>query len=143
MRDMVDPTAVQVGVSCARWHEAIRLAARPLLRYGLIDKNYVDQMIAAVENYGPYMVLTPGVAYVHAGVDDGIKRNCTSILVLDEPMDFGPSEESKLIRAVVVLGIRDKEQSDLLNLASIFEREESIRALERSTDAESILALHD
>lgn len=143
VRDMVDPTAVQVGVSCARWHEAIRLAARPLLRYGLIDKNYVDQMIAAVENYGPYMVLTPGVAYVHAGVDDGIKRNCTSILVLDEPMDFGPSGESKQIRAVVVLGIRDKEQSDLLNLASIFEREESIRVLERSTDAEPILALHD
>lgn len=42
VRDLVDPTAVQVGVSCARWHEAIRLAARPLLRYGLIDKHYVD-----------------------------------------------------------------------------------------------------
>ena len=125
------------------WHEAIRLAARPLLRYGLIEKNYVDQMIAAVENYGPYMVLTPGVAYVHAGVDDGIKRNCTSVLVLNEPIDFGPSGQSKQIRVVVVLGIRDKEQSDLLGLASIFEREESIHAFERCTDAELILALHD
>lgn len=143
VRDLVDPTAVQVGVSCVCWHEAIRLAARPLLRYGLIEKNYVDQMIAAVENYGPYMVLTPGVAYVHAGVDDGIKRNCTSVLVLNEPIDFGPSGQSKQIRVVVVLGIRDKEQSDLLGLASIFEREESIHAFERCTDAESILALHD
>ena len=143
VRDMIDPSAVQVGVECASWHEAIRLAARPLLRYGLIEKNYVDQMIAAVENYGPYMVLTPGVAYVHAGVDDGIKRNCTSILVLREPIDFGPAGETKRIRAVVVLGIRDKERSDLLNLASILECEESIRALEGSADVESILALHD
>lgn len=143
VRDLVDPTAVQVGVSCTRWHEAIRLAACPLLRYGLIDKHYVDQMVAAVENYGPYMVLTPGVAYVHAGVDDGIKRNCIAVLVLNEPIDFGPSGESKRIRVVVVLGIRDKEQSELLNLASIFERGESIRAFERCTDVESILALHD
>ena len=143
VRDLVDPTAVQVGVSCMSWHEAIRLAACPLLRYGLIDKHYVDQMIAAVENYGPYMVLTPGVAYVHAGVDDGIKRNCIAVLVLNEPIDFGPSGESKRIRVVVVLGIRDKEQSELLNLASIFERGESIRAFERCTDVESILALHD
>lgn len=143
VRDLVDPTAVQVGVSCMRWHEAIRLAACPLLRYGLIDKHYVDQMVAAVENYGPYMVLTPGVAYVHAGVDDGIKRNCIAVLVLNEPIDFGPSGESKRIRVVVVLGIRDKEQSELLNLASIFERGESIRTFERCTDVESILALHD
>lgn len=143
VRDLVDPTAVQVGVSCTRWHEAIRLAACPLLRYGLIDKHYVDQMVAAVENYGPYMVLTPGVAYVHAGVDDGIKRNCIAVLVLNEPIDFGPSGESKRIRVIVVLGVRDKEQSELLNLASIFERGESIRAFERCTDVESILALHD
>lgn len=143
VRDLVDPTAVQVGVSCARWHEAIRLAARPLLRYGLIDKHYVDQMVAAVENYGPYMVLTPGVAYVHAGADDGIKQNCAAVLVLSEPIDFGPSGDSKRIRVVVVLGIRDKEQSDLLNLASIFERGESIKTFERCADVESILALHD
>ncbi|WP_293845718.1 PTS sugar transporter subunit IIA [uncultured Parolsenella sp.] len=143
VRDLVDPTAVQVGVSCMRWHEAIRLAACPLLRYGLIDKHYVDQMVAAVENYGPYMVLTPGVAYVHAGVDDGIKRNCIAVLVLNEPIDFGPSGESKRIRVVVVLGIKDKEQSELLNLASIFERGESIRTFERCIDVESILALHD
>lgn len=143
VRDLVDPAAVQVGVSCARWHEAIRLAARPLLRYGLIDKHYVDQMVAAVENYGPYVVLTPGVAYVHAGADDGIKQNCTAVLVLSEPIDFGPSGDSKRIRVVVVLGIRDKEQSDLLNLASIFERGESIKTFERCADVESILALHD
>lgn len=100
-------------------------------------------MVSAVEDYGPYMVLTPGMAYVHAGVNDGIRDNCAAILVLSHPIAFGPAGE-KRVRGIAVLGIRDKERSDLLSLASIFERDSNLRTLESpELDVESVLGMHD
>lgn len=143
VRDVVDPSTVQVNVKCDDWRLAIRQAARPLLLGGLINQHYVDRMVSAVDDYGPYMVLTPAVAYVHAGVHDGIKANCAAVLVLSEPITFG-SGESKQVQAIAVLGIRDKERNDLLSLASIFERERSVSVIKRGgVSVEAILGLHD
>lgn len=143
VREVVDPFAVQVGVECSDWREAIRKAANPLLRAGYIEQHYVDRMVSAVEDYGPYMVLTPGMAYVHAGVNDGIRDNCAAILVLRRTVAFGPAGE-KRVRGIVVLGIRDKERSDLLSLASIFECDSNLRMLENpELDVESVLGMHD
>ena len=129
IRDFVRPSDIQVGVTCTDWREAIRIAAVPLLARGVIERRYVDRMIVAVEDFGPYMVLTPGTAYVHAGVNDGIRENCIAICVLEREIPFGPKDE-KRIKTIVVLGVRDRDHSDLLNLAPIFEHEDNIHTLE-------------
>ena len=143
VRDFVRPESVLVGVDCDDWREAIRIAARPLLERGLIDARYVDRIISAVEDYGPYMVLTPRTAYVHAGLADGARENCASVLVLDHDIPFGPSGE-KRVRCIVALGIHDTEESLLLGLAPIFEREETIKRLERpDVTVAEVLEQHD
>ena len=143
VRDFVSPGDIQVGVSCDDWREAIRIAARPLLERGAIGGRYVERMIGAVEDYGPYMVLTPRTAYVHAGLSDGARENCASVLVLDREIPFGPRGE-KTVRCVIVLGIHDTERSLLLSLAPIFEREETIRTIGRpDLSVAEVLELHD
>lgn len=143
VRDFVRPENVRVGVDCDDWREAIRIAARPLLARGLVDGHYVDRMISAVEDYGPYMVLTPRTAYVHAGMTDGARENCASVLVLSHDIPFGPSGE-KRVRCIVVLGIHDAERSLLLGLAPIFEREQTIKVLGRpDVTASEVLEQHD
>lgn len=143
VRDFVRPEDVRVGVDCDDWREAIRLAARPLLARGLVGQRYVDRMISAVEDYGPYMVLTPRTAYVHAGMADGARENCASVLVLSHDIPFGPHGE-KRVRCIVVLGIHDAERSLLLGLAPIFERDQTIRALERpDLTVSELLDQHD
>ena len=132
-----------MGVDCDDWREAIRLAACPLLARGLVGQRYVDRMISAVEDYGPYMVLTPRTAYVHAGMADGARENCASVLVLSHDIPFGPHGE-KRVRCIVVLGIHDAERSLLLGLAPIFERDQTIRALERpGLTVSELLDQHD
>ena len=143
VRDFVRPENVRVGVDCDDWREAIRIAARPLLARGLVDGHYVDRMISAVEDYGPYMVLTPRTAYVHAGMTDGARENCASVLVLSHDIPFGPCGE-KRVRCIVVLGIHDAERSLLLGLAPIFEREQTIKVLGRpDVTASEVLEQHD
>lgn len=134
---------IQIIDECNSWEEAIQLAAQPLLKKKLINQNYVDSMINAVNDYGTYMVMTPNTAYVHAGVNDGIFQNCTAILVIKKPVIFAYTN-SKLVSNIVILGIKDKHENDLLNIAYIFEKEKNIKLLCSSDiTKETIINMHD
>lgn len=138
------PENIQILDRCNSWNEAIRIASAPLLERGDIEQRYVDEMINAVNNYGTYMVLTPEIAYVHAGVNDGIQRNCAALLLLKRPVIFG-NFDRKRVCAVVVLGIKNrKEDSELINLAYILGKEHNLRQLkETHITIQDILELHD
>lgn len=50
------------------WREAISAVAAPLIADGSILPAYVDSMIKAVDEFGPYIVPTvPHIALAHAG----------------------------------------------------------------------------
>lgn len=139
--DLVRRADVQVGVRCTDWRSAIRVAAWPLLERGAIEDRYVDRMVRAVEDFGPYMVLTPGCAYVHAGINDGVREDCVAICVLSRAIPFGAAGE-KPVRVIVVLGVRDKKRSVLLDIAPILERAENMRVLESGdVDISDVLEL--
>lgn len=141
--DYILPEDITVKDRCSSWEEAIKDAANPLIKKRLIRQSYVEAMINAVNEFGTYMVLTPFTAYVHAGIDDGIEKNCVSLLVLRNPIEFG-SRNSKVIRNVVVLGIKNKSNNELLNIAYILEKERNIEKLSsQDIDVKQILELHD
>jgi transcriptional antiterminator/mannitol/fructose-specific phosphotransferase system IIA component (Ntr-type) len=141
--DYVCADDIQVVDACESWQDAIRLAAMPLVQRGLMEPRYVETMIHAVCELGTYMVLTPGTAYVHAGVDDGISGDCAAILVSRSPIRFG-SENAKNVRAIVVLGIKHQDKSDLLTLASIFGASSNLESLAKpDISAKTIAHMHD
>ena len=103
----------------------------------------VNKMIQAVKDFGTYMVLTPKTAYVHAGTEDGILRNCTSMLVLKHALKFG-TYQSKTVKNIVVLGIKNSQENGLLNMVYILGKEENIFLLEREEITKTeILNMHD
>jgi PTS system ascorbate-specific IIA component len=56
---------------------------------GTADTAYVEACVASVEKNGPYIVLTKGVALVHAQVDAGVTKEGISLLRLATPVVFG------------------------------------------------------
>lgn len=143
IQDYVQASDIQIIEKIESWEAAIQLAAKPLLDKEIIFESYVESMIRAVKELGTYMVITPKVAYVHAGVDDGIQQNGSSILVLKNPIEFGDTNP-KIVQCIVVLGIKDKKQNDLLNLAYILEKKRNLVLLEdENINLEQILNMHD
>ncbi len=128
MRDLIDIQNIQIIDACDTWEGAIRMAAVPLLKKNLIEERYIRQMIQAVYRLGTYMVLIPETAFVHAGCDDGVKENCMSLLVLKRPVVFGASN-TKIVRNIVVLGIKDKEATFMLDMVDILSKESNRRIL--------------
>jgi len=128
IKDTISRDRVNIVESVKDWQQAIRLAAKPLVEDSSLDKRYVDRMIEAVNEYGTYMVLVPLVAFVHAGVDDGINKECSSILVMKNPLMFG-DKNPKQVRAIIVMGVKDKNNNSLLNNVYIMENDENQKKL--------------
>lgn len=143
IKDYTAKEDIQIVDTCKTWADAIKLAAKPLLDEGKIEQRYVNKMIEAVNQFGTYMVLVPETAFIHAGTEDGINENCTAILVLRNPIIFG-NKNSKIVRNLVVLGIKNKDEDSLLKLIYIFENKLNLLNLaSKKISIDTIHNMHD
>ncbi|WP_052436454.1 PTS sugar transporter subunit IIA [Georgenia sp. SUBG003] len=71
------------------WRDGVRAAARLLVDLGTADEAYVDACVSTVEEHGPYIVLTPGVALAHARAEPGTTTEGLAAVRLGEPVRFG------------------------------------------------------
>lgn len=82
---------VQCGTQVGDWKEAIRVTAEPLVNARKIGVSYVERTIKKVEELGPYIVLTKGVAVAHARPKSDVTEDCISLATLKTPINFGHS----------------------------------------------------
>ena len=143
IKDLINRDDIQIYDKCKSWEEAIHIASSPLLNSGKLEQRYVLTMIDAVRTLGTYMVLLPETAFVHAGTDSGIHEDCCSLLVLKQPIILGDGK-GKLVRNIIVLGVKNREKLTLLDLVSIFQEEKNrVLLADKNIDIDSILELHN
>lgn len=133
--------AVRSGVSCADWREAVRAAGDLLVATGAATEQYVDAIVRAVEELGPYIVLAPGIALAHARPEDGGTAVGFSLVKLADPVEFGAAENDP-VDLVFAFATPDKEQhvTALSKLADFIESGDN---LARLREAQSDEELHD
>lgn len=107
LADLITPDRMVLNHEAADWREAIATAAQPLVDQQAIEPDYVDAMIASVEEFGPYMVLVPHVALAHAKPGGLVHEQCFSILTLKEPVAFHHPDNDP-VQVVFCLGAPDK-----------------------------------
>jgi PTS system ascorbate-specific IIA component len=64
-------------------------------------------MKQALAEIGPYVVVAPGIALLHARPEDGVLEPCISLITLDTPVDFGHSENDP-VDIVIAFGATNK-----------------------------------
>lgn len=143
IKDLIAVDNIQIMDSCNSWQETIEIAATPLVESKKIEHRYVIAMIDAVNQLGTYMVLLPETAFVHAGRESGICDDCCSLLVLKKPITLG-DVNGKSVRNIIVLGVKNREQLTMLDLVSIFQKDENREMLaSKDIDIDTILSLHN
>ncbi|HEX5038893.1 MAG TPA: PTS sugar transporter subunit IIA [Candidatus Limnocylindria bacterium] len=100
--------AIRIGASAADWRAAIREAGDALVSSGATTDAYTDEMIAAVEELGPYIVIAPGIALAHSRPSPAVIRAGMSLVTLAEPVTFGHSRNDP-VRLVVGLAAPDED----------------------------------
>ncbi len=89
LRDVLSTDVIEVVPSADSWQGVVSIAGNLLLRAGAIWPSYIEAMKDMITLYGPYMVVAPGVALLHAGAEMGAKRLAVSMVKLRKPVPFG------------------------------------------------------
>lgn len=124
------------------WKEAIRKAAAPLLADGAIEARYVDAMIQSVEDNGPYIVITPGVAIPHSRPEAGVNRLGMSLATFKEGVRFS-NKDTKPVKIVIVLAAIDSvtHLRALSQLTSLLGEPGAIDRLAEMTSTKEVVSL--
>ncbi len=87
---------IKIKDSVEDWKEAIYLAAKPLEEDGSIEPAYTKAMILSIENMGPFIVLSPGIAIPHARPEAGVRWMSMSLLKVREKVYFTKEKYANL-----------------------------------------------
>ena len=136
MDSLIEKKHIQIQAEATDWREAIRAAGSLLVKSSCIEEGYVESMIRAVEELGPYMVILPGFALAHAAPSADVHHDAMSLVTLRTPVCFG-SAENDPVRVVLCLSCVDREAhiASLQRVAMILMEDDTV---EKLADASSV-----
>ena len=139
-KKLIRENLVAVDVEVDDWQEAIRAAGNLMVTDGAVEERFVDAMIRVATEFGPYIVVAPGIALPHARPEDGVIEASIAIVRLKTPVNFG-NEDNDPVYLVVALAAVDQEQhiDGLRQLALVLGDDDKIIAIKEAITREELL----
>lgn len=111
LREIIESSRVRFAEGAENWEEAVRMSCETIIKDGTIEAAYAEEIIAAVHEHGPYIVLLPGIALPHA-MKDSVNAHGTAIafMKLARPVSFDPDNPEKDASVFFTLAARDSEE---------------------------------
>ncbi|WP_461206846.1 BglG family transcription antiterminator [Clostridium sp. DL1XJH146] len=139
LKDILKKDSIKLKVEANNWEEAVSKAGEILVQHEQVKQAYVDNMIQAVKDLGPYIVIMPGVAFAHARPDESVCETCMSMITLKGPVEFG-SKHNDPVQLVFAFAANTGEEhlKALQDLAQFLSVEENLKALSNAEDCDEI-----
>lgn len=137
MADMLKRENVQVVETCGGWEDAIAVAVQPLVDGGYVTPAYVEGIIENTYKFGPYFVLAPDLALLHARPEQGVISQQLAVTVLREGVEF---KEGESVRVLVTLAAESPDSHiDVMRvLATMFSDPKNIEKVATASTADDI-----
>lgn len=106
LSELIPAEAIRLDAEAADWREAVSAAGDLMVATGTCTDAYTAEMIANVEENGPYIVIAPGVAFAHARPSPAVLATGMSWVRLAHPVAFG-HDTNDPVTLVVGLAAKD------------------------------------
>lgn len=138
MASMLKRENVQIVEKVDSWEESVRVAVQPLVDQGYVESRYIDGIIDNAKEFGPYFVICPDLALLHARPDQGVLKRQLAVTVLREPVRF--KEEGPDVRVLVTLAATDADGhiEVMRRLATMFCDPDNITKIAEAPSADEI-----
>ena len=120
LESILKPSLLKTEVEAADWKQAVEKSGQLLLKQNYIDEIYIENMIKNIEKRGPYVVIIPGVALVHASPEEGVNNFGLSLITLREAVEFNHPENDP-VQIVIAFASPDKNK-DIKALSSLINK---------------------
>ena len=140
--DLVTKELINVNVKCSNWQEAIKEGTVLLEKKGYVNSSYNDAIVDNFREFGPYMVIAPGIVLSHARPENGVNETGVSIITLKDPIKFG-SELNDPVKLIITLAAKDntKHLDFLAKLMSLFTDAEDLDRLMNANEVDDVLKI--
>lgn len=108
IKKLLTENRIATNVECSNWRQVVKECGKLLVDANDVDEPFVDSMIEVVEEFGPYMILAPEVAFFHGRPSEAVHRVCISLITLAEPVIFEEYKKEK-IKCAFAFGAIDSE----------------------------------
>ncbi|MBT2503052.1 PTS sugar transporter subunit IIA [Curtobacterium sp. ISL-83] len=134
--------AVVLGATASTWREALRVAGGALVSSGAATDAYTDAMIDLVDEHGPYIVISPGLAFAHARPGAAVLRDGLAVVTLASPVSFGHphNDPVRVVLGLAVAGIGSHLES-IGAIANLFNDATVTGRLADATTADEIRSI--
>jgi len=131
--------AIRAKLDLESRDEVIYQAGDLLVQAGAVEPGYVKAMKRVMDELGPYCVIAPGIALLHARPEDGVIRTCLSLITLKTPVAFGHSSNDP-VDIAFALGAIDKRShiEALAELAEFLSKEDFLQSIRDAQDTASL-----
>ncbi|EKO3562971.1 PTS sugar transporter subunit IIA [Vibrio fluvialis] len=106
-KEIIEEKNIQLNADVDCWRDAIRVSGKLLEDSKYITSEYTQDMIKAVEDIGPYIVVAPYIAFAHARPSGSVLKTGISIATLKKPVVFG-HEDNDPVKIIFGLCATDK-----------------------------------
>ena len=141
LSDLLTEDTVRLGVKVENWEGVIDAVGELLLNVQAVSSRYIEAMKEAVYRYGPYVVLAPGIALLHARPDDGVNRICLSLVTLNPPIQFHhPHNDPVRLAFGICMVDHHSHLKALAELANLLGDSERISKIEFASSTAEIIS---
>lgn len=123
------------GVEATDWRDLTVKVGAEMEQRGLSSRDYTQAMIQNVEKNGPYLVIAPGVALLHARPEEGCLRNGIVIGTCSPPVEFGHSVNDPVSMFLGLSATGDMDHVSMLQAVAMLLSQDG--ALDRLKQAHS------
>jgi PTS system ascorbate-specific IIA component len=142
LADAFGEGAILIKESVDTRSAAIEIAGELLVQSGKAKHSYVASMLEAVERFGPYIVIAPGIALAHGKPSEDVIETGLSLLVLKQAIEFKHAQNDP-VQLVFGLAATDHEShiETMAKLAELLSDQDRVSTLLTSSDSDQIRVL--
>lgn len=143
LNELLTNETITVSETLNSWEEAVEKGGELLENVGGVNQEYTLAMKESIKENGPYIVIAPSIALLHARPEDGVKKVCMSLQVVHEGVKFGHPERDP-VKLIFAFGALDSKShlSALQNLMELLNNKnllEKVKKAESSSEVTSLI----
>jgi DNA-binding GntR family transcriptional regulator/mannitol/fructose-specific phosphotransferase system IIA component (Ntr-type) len=105
---------ISIALQVENWSEAILKVGRLLYKTGVTEERYGKAMVNTARQFGPYIVVAPGIAVAHALPSDGVIKPALALATLKPAIPFGHVENDPVKLLIVIAAVDTSQHVEAL-----------------------------
>ncbi len=140
LRDLIKSDTIKLKLNCKDAKEAIYEGCKPLIEKGAISERYYEEILKNMKDYGPYIVIAPGIALAHARLFSEVKGTAMSLVNLKYPVKFN-HQYNDPVKLIITFSTENDEDHlhALSQLMSLFTTSEDLNEIMNTASKERVL----